>query len=34
LIDSIAVNVTGNTFKTYTENWTNVDTIVVASNLR
>jgi hypothetical protein len=31
LIDSIAVNVTGNTFKTYTENWTNVDTIVVAS---
>jgi len=31
LVDSVALNVTGNTFSTFTENWTNVDTVVVAS---
>jgi hypothetical protein len=31
LVDSVAINLLGNTFQTFTENWTNVDTIVIAS---
>jgi hypothetical protein len=31
LVDSAVLNVVGNTFSTYTENWTNVDTVVIAS---
>jgi hypothetical protein len=31
LVQSAVLNLTGNTFSTFTENWTNVDTIVIAS---
>jgi hypothetical protein len=31
LVDSDVLNVTGSTFTTYTENWQNVDTVMISS---
>jgi hypothetical protein len=31
LVDSAILNVTGNTFSTFNENWTNVDTVMISS---